>query len=260
MATQNMWDKVKSGAEDTFMSMRFLMNVSAVVLAVAMVAVDGGCTLMIVGGILAFAETACGVWLTAEDNSTIQKFVNWLKGVKGKSDEEKKKEAIKIALKDISEYLERNEFEALHGIEVDIPLDNMLKNLLMVARNQITNGKYKLKFKGGERVSLRDYDLMDETTLEKGGKKITLSKEFFVTEKFFLLRWWIDDENKKQDDAMTKLRKVNEGLRTQVDNMQKDMNRLKRLVDRKFSIRDEERKENSIDFGLGDMFGSFELS
>merc|ERR1712202_53179 len=145
--TKNQWQKIGDGMNATikhsFMSLRFLMNVSAVVLAVAMVAVDGGATtIMVVGGILAYMETACGVALTAADNSTIGGICRMVwrkmkggKKLKPKSDEENQIDGVQKALKKIGDFIEKNEFEALHGIGIPT-LRYLVARLLKLGREQ----------------------------------------------------------------------------------------------------------------------------
>merc|ERR1712000_765167 len=120
------------------MAARFLVNVSAVVISVVMIGVGIGTddAATVVNGTFAMLETACGVTLTAGDNGSLMQFWDFLCGEKEPTEKEKQDKALKDALKEIGEFLERNEFEALHGIEIDTSLDNLLTKLLQTARKQ----------------------------------------------------------------------------------------------------------------------------
>merc|ERR1712096_269853 len=182
-----------------------LMNVSAGVLAVAMGAVDGGATIIVVGGILAYMETACGVALTAADNGTIGGICRYVwrkigggKKLKPKSEEENQIDGVQKALKKIGDFIEKNEFEALHGIGIPT-LRYLVARLLKLGREQ-TQVTHRLSF--GRVVTLARYGIFNEVKLIIGGEDMIVSKEFFITEKLMLLRRWIDAMNAKQDAAM----------------------------------------------------------
>merc|ERR1711964_53937 len=208
----------------TWMSVRCLVNVSAVLLSITGIAIgiqSGDGVFMVMNGLFAMLETACGVTLCSMDNSTIVTFFNFLCGKKEPTAEEKTKNALQDALEEIGEYLERNEFEALHGIEIDTSLDNLLTKLLDTARKH-TRTEYLLKF-NGKPVTLQDYGVLNEITLKVGEKTLRLSKEFFITEKFKLLRWWINAVNEEQDFRMWE-------LQAQLSAMQRTVRRLERLL------------------------------